>query len=122
MAADGPCAELVERGAPAKGAIAQLELGVSWSASTNRSALGSTSATFSGVSTVSVATSIALSMTFSPRMSSRRSNGTCEWMHSNETMSIDDCCGSGSGSGNDCSYSRHPAPSVSFQLLFASML
>ncbi|MNL78658.1 hypothetical protein D3C87_2051020 [compost metagenome] len=77
----------------------QFVLGTSLSASTNRSALRRVSATSSGVSTVSFATSMAPSMTFLPRTSSMRSIGTWECWHSSEMMSMLDCC----RSGNDCS-------------------
>ena len=95
----------------------QLVLGMSLSASTKASARRSVSATSSGVSTASFATSIAPSMTFLPRMSSMRSIGTCECWHSSDTMSIDERC----SNGNDSSYCRHCDPRVAFQSLFAVM-
>jgi hypothetical protein len=94
-----------------------LVLGMSLSASTNARARRSVSATSSGVSTVSSATSIAPSMTFLPRTSSMSSIGTCECWHSSETMSMLERC----SSGNDSSYCRHCDPRLAFQSVFALM-
>ena len=84
----------------ASGAIPQLVDGYSLSASTNCSALRKVLATSSGVSIVLLATSIAPTITFLPRISSIRSIGTCELWHSSEMMSMLDCC----SLGNDSSY------------------
>src|SRR5699024_7557335 len=62
-----------------KGAMPQLVDGQSLSASTNWRAFRSVLATSCGVSTVSVATSMARTITFLPRMSSMRSIGTREF-------------------------------------------
>ncbi|MNR66879.1 hypothetical protein D3C85_1906010 [compost metagenome] len=66
----------------------QLELGMSLSAATNCRALRRVLATSSGVSMVSLATSIAPSMTFLPRRSSMSSMGTWEFWDSSEMMSM----------------------------------
>ena len=92
-------------------------LGCSRSFGTCLSASRIVRATSSGVSTRLVATSIAPTMTSLPVRSAIRSIGTCELAHSSETWSIVDRA----SNGKVCSYWRHSAPSVFFQLLLASM-
>ncbi|SAE76472.1 Uncharacterised protein [Enterobacter cloacae] len=64
-----------------------------------------------------VATSIAPTITFLPRISSSRSIGTRELWHSSEIISIFEVC----NLGNASSYWRHSEPSVFFQSVLALM-
>ena len=66
---------------------------------------------------VLVATSMAPTITFLPRISSMRSIGTREFWHSSETISMLDFCSLGKAS----SYWRHSEPSVFFQSVLALM-
>ena len=75
------------------------------------------SATSSGVSTWSEATSITPTMTSLFSSKAIKSIGTCEWAHSKLTcwMLLLD------SAGNTFSYWRHSWPKVFFQLTLASM-
>jgi hypothetical protein len=75
------------------------------------------SATSSGVSMVSLATSITPTITSLPFSSAIRSAGTCEWMHSRLTWSMR----LAASAGKTFSYWRHSWPSVFFQSTLAWM-
>ena len=75
------------------------------------------SATSSGVSTTSLATSITPTITSLPVSSAISSGGTWLWMHSRLTWSMR----LAASAGNTVSYWRHWSPSVFFQAMLASM-
>ena len=99
------------------GARPQLVQGNSRSFGTNCSARPIVSATSSGVSTTSLATSITPTITSLPSSSFIRSGGTWEWMHSRLTWSMLLFA----SAGNTASYWRHSSPSVCFQSVLALM-
>ena len=75
------------------------------------------SATSSGVSIASLATSITPTITSLPASNAINSAGTSEWMHSRLTWSMQ----LAASAGNTFSYCRHSPPSVFFQSMLAWM-
>ena len=83
----------------------------------HRNAERITAATSSGVSTRSVATSMAPTRTSLPSRSAISSMGTRECAHSRDTWSMEEAA----RRGNVCSYWRHSVPRVFFHSMFALM-
>ena len=76
-----------------------------------------TCAISSGVSTLSVATSMTPTSTSLPSSSESNFSGTCEWMHSTETWPMRLLA----SAGKIFSYCRHSSPSEFFQSILALM-